>query len=48
VPGDHGAHGNFDKQAHESSPQLWATKHRRALLTAAAAGTLATLALLRR
>jgi short-subunit dehydrogenase len=48
VPGDHGAHGNFDKQAHESSPQLWATKHRRALLTAAAAGTLATLALLRK
>src|SRR5919199_573638 len=48
VPGDHGAHGNFDEQAHESSPQLWATKHRRALLAAAVAGTLGTVALLRR
>ncbi len=32
VPGDHGAHGNFDEKAHAKSPQLWATKHRGALL----------------
>jgi short-subunit dehydrogenase len=25
---DRGAHGIFDQQAHEKSPQLWATKHR--------------------
>ncbi len=25
VPGDHGAHGDFDKRAHDVSPQLWAT-----------------------
>lgn len=31
VPGDHGAHGIFDDQAHAGSPQLWATKHRRLL-----------------
>ncbi len=28
VPGDHGAHGVFDRQAYERSPQLWATKNR--------------------
>jgi short-subunit dehydrogenase len=28
VPGDRGAHGIFDEQAHERSPQLWATKNR--------------------
>ncbi|MEW6156740.1 MAG: SDR family oxidoreductase [Verrucomicrobiota bacterium] len=31
VPGDHGAHGRFDAQARKTSPQLWATKHRRAI-----------------
>lgn len=28
VPGDRGAHGIFDSQAHARSPQLWATTHR--------------------
>ncbi|HTU26069.1 MAG TPA: SDR family oxidoreductase [Pirellulales bacterium] len=28
VPGDHGAHGTFDKRAHRWSWQLWATMHR--------------------
>ncbi len=37
VPGDQGAHGPFDNEAHTISPQLWATKHRNALLAGAAA-----------
>ncbi len=28
IPGDHGAHGDFDDRAHESSWQLWTTKNR--------------------
>jgi len=28
IPGDHGAHGAFDDQAHDSSVQLWASTHR--------------------
>jgi hypothetical protein len=28
VPGDHGAHGQFDNQAYNSSIHLWATTHR--------------------
>jgi short-subunit dehydrogenase len=32
VPGDHGAHGQFDNLARRFSIQLWATKHRTALL----------------
>ncbi len=28
IPGDHGAHGEFDKRAFSHSPQLWATTHR--------------------
>ncbi|MDX1546444.1 MAG: hypothetical protein R3247_05630, partial [Rhodothermales bacterium] len=45
VPGDHGAHGIFDDQAHEVSPQLWATKNRRwlALAGAGLAGLLGAL-----
>ncbi len=31
VPGDHGAHGRFDRRATASSLQLWATAHRQAL-----------------
>jgi hypothetical protein len=31
VPGDHGAHGRFDRRALSRSAQLWATKHRRLL-----------------
>ena len=33
VPGDHGAHGQFDSLARAFSLQLWATKHRAALLS---------------
>ena len=36
VPGDHGAHGIFDGQAHVKSPQLWANKNRRWLALAGA------------
>jgi NAD(P)-dependent dehydrogenase (short-subunit alcohol dehydrogenase family) len=44
VPGDPGAHGDFDDQAHPRSVQLWLTKHREAVgtgLAVAAAGALA-------
>src|SRR4051794_27697999 len=37
-PGDPGPHGEFDQQAHERSPQLWMTMHKRALTAAAGAG----------
>lgn len=40
VPGDHGAHGNFDGQSSSESYQLWATTHR-GLLAAAAFGVVA-------
>jgi NAD(P)-dependent dehydrogenase (short-subunit alcohol dehydrogenase family) len=44
LPGDAGAHGAFDSQAHTRSFQLLATTHRRALaaLTAAAIGLVVT------
>ncbi len=45
VPGDHGAHGAFDSMARGFSVQLWATKHRKALLTGLLAGAGAALAL---
>ena len=35
VPGDHGAHGAFDDEARRSSPQLWATMHRKEIGLAA-------------
>lgn len=43
VPGDHGAHGRFDDEAREWSPELWASIHKKqiglaALGAAAAAG----------
>lgn len=31
VPGDHGAHGTFDAQAHRRSPELWFAKNRNRL-----------------
>lgn len=34
LPGDHGAHGDFDDHAHESSWQLWMTRNRDWLLLA--------------
>jgi hypothetical protein len=33
LEGDHGAHGQFDSLARGFSIQLWATKHRAALLS---------------
>lgn len=32
VPGDHGAHGDFDSRARTWSPQLWTDKHRDAVV----------------
>ena len=37
VPGDHGAHGDFDLRARDSSAQVWATLHKGLLAGAAAA-----------
>ena len=48
VPGDHGFHGEFDGESKDRSVQVWATRHRRALIaagTAAAAGAGAAAAL---
>lgn len=36
VPGDHGAHGAFDKRARTWSPQFWASEHRGWIAVAAA------------
>ena len=44
VPGDHGAHGIFDEQAHQRSVQLWATTRRPLVVTGAAAVALAGIA----
>ncbi len=38
VPGDHGAHGDFDRKAYAHSPELWISQHRRAVLLTLAAG----------
>lgn len=35
LPGDHGAHGTFGDMAADFSPQLWATLHRKELITSA-------------
>jgi NAD(P)-dependent dehydrogenase (short-subunit alcohol dehydrogenase family) len=35
IPGDHGAHGEFDAEAHEGSPLWWLTTHRRPALLGA-------------
>ncbi|WP_162054863.1 SDR family oxidoreductase [Pontibacter pamirensis] len=37
IPGDHGAHGNFDEQATYSSPQVWLSLHRDQILGGALA-----------
>jgi NAD(P)-dependent dehydrogenase (short-subunit alcohol dehydrogenase family) len=37
VPGDHGAHGQFDARAKSWSPQLWTSEHRGWLTTAVVA-----------
>ncbi|MGI8616099.1 MAG: SDR family oxidoreductase [Actinomycetota bacterium] len=36
IPGDHGAHGEFDDRAHGRSLQLWASTHRPLVASAAA------------
>lgn len=38
VPGDHGAHGDFDERATDFSSQFWLTKHTRSLSAAGLAG----------
>ena len=48
VPGDHGAHGVFDEEAYDSSPQFWATKNRGWLALAGAGIAGVGLAALRR
>ena len=40
LPGDHGAHGDFDDESHEESPQLWATEHLGLVTLAGGAGLL--------
>ncbi|CAN5870616.1 SDR family oxidoreductase [soil metagenome] len=47
VSEDRGAHGIFDAQSYDSSPQLWLTKNRR-LLAAGAVGALALVTLLKK
>lgn len=44
VPGDHGAHGDFDERAKQSSLQAWATRNKRALTAGALGAGLAGLA----
>jgi NAD(P)-dependent dehydrogenase (short-subunit alcohol dehydrogenase family) len=44
VGGDHGAHGDFDRRAHQRSVQLWATMHRGWVALAAAGGLMAAAA----
>ncbi|WP_114781265.1 SDR family oxidoreductase [Botryobacter ruber] len=39
IPGDHGAHGTFDEQAIDFSPQVWMNLHRKELLSTALAFT---------
>src|SRR4051794_8755392 len=41
VPGDHGAHGLFDDESKDRSPQLWLTTHKRLLGALAAGGAAA-------
>jgi NAD(P)-dependent dehydrogenase (short-subunit alcohol dehydrogenase family) len=41
VPGDHGAHGAFDKKSYRISPQTWALRHRSVVYVATAAVFLA-------
>ena len=48
VPGDPGAHGDFDAKAHPHSAQSWASLHRRPLLAGLTAGAAAGVAALAR
>lgn len=44
LPKDHGAHGRFDARSRTTSAQLWASKHRLAILGALASGVALTIA----
>jgi len=35
VPGDHGAHGRFDREAVDSSAELWVSMHKKEIALAA-------------
>lgn len=37
IPGDHGAHGDFDAEATDTSPQLWMSMHKKEILSTALA-----------
>lgn len=43
VPGDHGAHGDFDSRSYAHSPELWVSRHRRRLAGALALTTMGAL-----
>ncbi len=47
VPGDHGAHGRFDQEAHAHSLQFWCSAHRRALSAGAVGAAAAALSVRR-
>jgi hypothetical protein len=47
-PGDPGAHGEFDEEAHARIPQLWITMHKRTLAAGGVAAGAAALAVARR
>jgi NAD(P)-dependent dehydrogenase (short-subunit alcohol dehydrogenase family) len=44
VPGDYAAHGRFDSEAHEDSPELWASMHKKQIGLAALGAVAATAA----
>jgi NAD(P)-dependent dehydrogenase (short-subunit alcohol dehydrogenase family) len=44
LPGDHGAHGEFDERAHSRSLQLWASTHRGAIIGGGAAAVVIAMA----
>jgi NAD(P)-dependent dehydrogenase (short-subunit alcohol dehydrogenase family) len=48
VPGDFGAHGDFDNRARDFSPQLWATTHRGLVLAGVAGISALAIALVKR
>jgi len=48
LPGDHGAHGRFDRRAHDFSFQVWANENRAWLAVGGLLGLLGGLALLKR
>ncbi|MCW2691476.1 MAG: short-chain dehydrogenase/reductase [Mycobacterium sp.] len=45
VPGDHGAHGDFDGKAHAHSPETWLSEHQRGVLSGVGAVAVGAVAL---